>query len=139
MLSSDTRIESCLSREKEKKAQGAPGNQENGVLPGEYHEYGEKIETTAVREVFEETGIQTQEGLLKLVGVYSDPARDRRGHNVSVCFFVELDKTQKLKPGDDAKQAQWFTSDKTPAHLAFDHDQMIKDAHVHYFFNARVP
>ncbi|HDI74746.1 MAG TPA: NUDIX hydrolase, partial [Thermoprotei archaeon] len=51
------------------------------ALPGGFVEYGETVEEAAIREAFEETGIRIE--LLALVGVYSDPSRDPRGHIVS--------------------------------------------------------
>ena len=41
------------------------------ALPGGFVEYNEKTEDTAIREVFEETGLNTK--INSLVGVYSDP------------------------------------------------------------------
>ena len=48
-------------------------------------EYGETVEAAAVRESKEETGLEVELG--EIVGVYSDPGRDPRGHIVSICFF----------------------------------------------------
>jgi len=57
------------------------------ALPGGFVEYGETVERAVVREVYEETGIKTR--VKELLGVYSDPNRDPRGHVISIAFILE--------------------------------------------------
>ena len=94
------------------------------ALPGGIVEYGERVEDAVLREVEEETGLRGK--IHSLVGVYSDPNRDPRGHFVSVCFVV-LPTGGELKAGSDAKEVSLFSLDALPK-LAFDHEKMIKDA-----------
>lgn len=94
------------------------------ALPGGIVEYGERVEDAVLREVEEETGLKGK--IHGLVGVYSDPDRDPRGHFVSVCFVV-LPVGGELKAGSDAKEVALFSLDKLPK-LAFDHEKMVKDA-----------
>ena len=93
------------------------------ALPGGFVEYGEKVEDAAVREVFEETGLNTK--IMDLVGIYSDPNRDPRGHVVSAVFLLKV-LDGDLKGGDDAVDAKFFDLDQLPE-LSFDHDLVIKD------------
>ncbi|MBN1860353.1 MAG: NUDIX hydrolase [Candidatus Thermoplasmatota archaeon] len=94
------------------------------ALPGGFVEYGEKTEDAVIREVFEETGLRVKIKLL--LGVYSDPGRDPRGHTVTVAYLVEpIGGT--VKAGDDAGSAKFFKVDELPA-LAFDHAQILMDA-----------
>ena len=51
------------------------------ALPGGFVNYGEKVEDAVIREVLEETNLECK--IEKLLGVYSDPNRDPRGHTVS--------------------------------------------------------
>ncbi|WP_083567808.1 NUDIX hydrolase [Hyphomicrobium sp. CS1GBMeth3] len=48
------------------------------ALPGGFVDVGETVEEACRRELAEETGIKAR--ALTLVGVYSDPERDPRGH-----------------------------------------------------------
>ncbi|WP_202318361.1 NUDIX domain-containing protein [Archaeoglobus neptunius] len=94
------------------------------ALPGGIVEYGERVEDAVLREVEEETGLEGK--IHSLVGVYSDPMRDPRGHFVSVCFIV-VPEGGELRAGSDAKEVELFSLDNLPR-LAFDHGKMIKDA-----------
>jgi len=96
------------------------------ALPGGIVEYGERVEDAAVREVKEETGLECR--VKKLVGVYSDPNRDPRGHFVSICFLMEVIGGE-LKASSDAEDVKVFKLGDLPK-LAFDHEKMIKDAEV---------
>jgi len=94
------------------------------ALPGGFVNYGEKTENAAIREMFEETGLKTK--INHLVGVYSDPNRDPRGHTVSVVYLLDVYEG-KLKGGDDALEAKFFDLNNLPD-LSFDHENIIKDA-----------
>lgn len=93
------------------------------ALPGGFVEYGERVEECAVREVLEETGLRTEP--LGLVGVYSDPRRDPRGHIVSTAFHLRV-VGGELRAGDDADSASLFDLNALPE-LAFDHARIIAD------------
>ena len=56
------------------------------ALPGGFVDYGESLETAAVREALEETTLQVQ--LVELFHVYSDPNRDPRQHTLSTVFIA---------------------------------------------------
>ncbi len=93
------------------------------ALPGGFVEYGEKTEDATVREVFEETGLKTK--VNHLVGVYSDPNRDPRGHTVSIIYILDMCNGE-LKSGDDACDAKFFDLKNLPD-LSFDHECIIKE------------
>lgn len=103
---------------------GNPPFQGQYALPGGFVEVGETVEDACRRELLEETGIRA--GKLKLIGVYSDPGRDPRGHTVAPAFLTRV-RSATAKAGDDAAAAEWISNWKT-LDLAFDHDKIIRDA-----------
>jgi len=95
------------------------------ALPGGFVDIGETVEAGCRREVREETGLDVDD--LRLVGVYSDPARDPRGHTASAAFLALLPEPKNPTAGDDAAAADWVENWRA-APLAFDHAKIIEDA-----------
>ncbi len=93
------------------------------ALPGGILEYGEKAEDAVVREVLEETGIKTM--VLELLGVYSDPRRDPRGHFITLAYHLKATGGE-LVSGDDAGEVVSVPLDSIPP-LAFDHDRIVME------------
>jgi 8-oxo-dGTP diphosphatase len=94
------------------------------ALPGGFVEIGETVEAACRREVLEESGLQLSD--LKLVGVYSDPNRDPRGHVVSIACTTRLETAAQPRAGSDALSAEWI-KDWRSHDLAFNHAQIIAD------------
>jgi len=93
------------------------------AIPGGLVEYGETVEQAAEREAKEETGLDVK--LIRLVGVYSDPTRDPRGHCISIAYLAEA-VSGELRAATDAKKAKIFK--RKPDNLAFDHSKIFEDA-----------
>lgn len=100
-----------------------PPYQGNFALPGGFVEIGETTEEATVREVLEETGLSIE--IIKLLGVYSAPSRDPRGHTVTVCYLVLGNGDPKA--GSDAGNIELFEVTDLPQ-LAFDHNIIIDNA-----------
>ncbi len=65
---------------------------------------------------------------MELVGVYSVPGRDPRGHTITVCFLAHK-KDGEIKADTDAQEVSSFTvDDALKMDLAFDHQVILIDA-----------
>ncbi|MDR3567869.1 MAG: NUDIX hydrolase [Syntrophobacteraceae bacterium] len=87
------------------------------AIPGGFVDYGESLESAAIREAMEETGLEL--GKLRQFHAYSDPDRDPRGHTVSVVFTAFGKGVPQA--GDDAKHLRIFSLERLPENLVFDH------------------
>lgn len=93
------------------------------AVPGGFVDVGETVEHAAIREAKEETCLDVT--LIALLGIYSDPKRDTRGHTVTAVYVAEA--TGMPTAADDAKNFGLFTFDNLPEQLAFDHAQVLED------------
>jgi mutator protein MutT len=95
-------------------------------LPGGFVNYGERAEDALRREVKEETSLNVEP--LEILGVYSDPNRDPRGHIISTVFVCLIMDNLKGKSRDDAIDICWVNLNEIENNTyAFDHKMIIGD------------
>ena len=93
------------------------------ALPGGFVDVGESLEHAAVREAEEETALRVT--LKLLLGCYSDPTRDPRGHTASAVYVAEA--VGEPRAQDDAAGVAIFSPEGLPSPLAFDHARILRD------------
>ena len=96
------------------------------ALPGGFVDMGEDLETAALRELEEETGVKDL--FVEQLFTFGAPARDPRGRVISVAYFALVNlQDHPAVAASDADRAEWFRLDELPE-LAFDHADIISMA-----------
>ncbi|MFH0868996.1 MAG: NUDIX domain-containing protein [archaeon] len=94
-------------------------------LPGGFVRVDESVESAAMRELKEETGVS--DVYLEQLYTFGNPKRDPRGRVITVAYYALVDSS-KIKPhvtGDEGiESVQWFSVKELPK-LGFDHDEIF--------------
>lgn len=100
------------------------------ALPGGFLRGDEDLDTTAVRELSEETGVDGRHLHLRQLRLYSAPGRDPRGRVVTCAYLAIWPNLPSPRAGTDASSARWEPVEARLAAggLAFDHDRILADA-----------
>lgn len=96
---------------------------EGWALPGGFVDYGESLESAAIREAKEETGLDIK--LVRQFHTYSDPKRDSRHHSITTVYIAKAEGDAKA--GDDAGEIGIFSRESLPKNIAFDHREILED------------
>ena len=97
------------------------------VLPGGFVNEGERVEDAVKREIKEETSLDIE--LIDILGVYSEPKRDPRGHIMSTVFIGKISKSSdNAMAQDDAAAIEWVNLEEVyNTRIGFDHKKIITD------------
>lgn len=96
------------------------------AIPGGFVNEGERVEDAAIREMFEEINVKVEP--TDILGVYSAPHRDPRGHVISIVFIGKIIDGE-VKAGDDADSFEWVSMDGLIKNkrVGFDHIAIMED------------
>lgn len=102
-------------------------------IPSGHVEPGETVTNAAIREVLEETGLQIK--ILRLIGVYSDPASQvfhyPNGHSthfVTCCFQAEIVGGILTLTSPETLDLRYFPCNQLPKDILKMHPLWLRDA-----------
>ncbi|MDG5473701.1 NUDIX domain-containing protein [Jeotgalibacillus sp. ET6] len=100
-------------------------------LPGGFMDFGESVQDTAKREVYEETGLILKE--LKLFGIYSGPQYDKTFSNgdqvspVLISFICKNYSGELIESNEESLQNKFYSIDDLPENIFTEHQMLIDD------------
>jgi 8-oxo-dGTP diphosphatase len=98
------------------------------ALPGGFVKMDETLEEAAMRELEEETGINSRDVYLEQLYTFGEPKRDPRTRVITVAYFALVDSS-KIRPfvtgKEEIKEINWSSVHKPPSNLAFDHRKIL--------------
>ena len=106
-------------------------DEDNWCIPGGVMEIGESFEQTAIRETFEETGLEVDD--LKLFGIYSGEScfvqypNGDKAYSVQVIFTATTFTGVVKQKGTESREHRFFSREALPENLNPRQKQFIID------------
>ncbi len=98
------------------------------ALPGGFIDMKEDPETSARRELKEETGLELTDPVVP-IGFFGEPGRDPRGRTISLVFGgIVPSPLPDVQGADDAAEAAWMPIALPEDGFAFDHEEIVRTA-----------
>lgn len=99
------------------------------AIPGGFLHNDEELADGALRELAEETNIDTSLLTPKEIGVFGKIGRDPRKRIISVAYLIELDHLAPVHEANETLEVKWIKlSELNDIELAFDHKEIIQRA-----------
>ena len=104
-------------------------------LPGGCQELGENLRQTAVREAYEETGIELDSNKLVLIDTLSGESRKNSYPNGDIVYnntslyLADITNNYKLKGDSETKRLEFFNTNDVPENLM---DKDLIQAYINY-------
>ena len=109
-------------------------------LPGGCQELGETLRQTAVREAYEETGIELDSNKLILIDTLSGESRKNSYPNGDIVYnntslyLADITNNYKLKGDSETKRLEFFNTNDVPENLM---DKDLIQAYINYINKGR--
>ena len=109
-------------------------------LPGGCQELGENLRQTAVREAYEETGIELDSNKLILIDTLSGESRKNSYPNGDIVYnntslyLADITNNYKLKGDSETKRLEFFNTNDAPENLM---DKDLIQAYINYINKGR--
>ena len=109
-------------------------------LPGGCQELGENLRQTAVREAYEETGIELDSNKLILIDTLSGESRKNSYPNGDIVYnntslyLADITNNYKLKGDSETKRLEFFNTNDVPENLM---DKDLIQAYINYINKGR--
>ena len=110
-------------------------------LPGWCQELGENLRQTAVREAYEETGIELDSNKLILIDTLSGESRKNSYPNGDIVYnntslyLADITNNYKLKGDSETKRLEFFNTNDVPENLM---DKDLIQAYINYINKGRL-
>lgn len=110
-------------------------------LPGGCQELGENLRQTAVREAYEETGIELDSNKLILIDTLSGGSRKNSYPNGDIVYnntslyLADITNNYKLKGDSETKRLEFFNTNDVPENLM---DKDLIQAYINYINKGRL-
>ncbi|MBU1083944.1 MAG: NUDIX hydrolase [Candidatus Omnitrophica bacterium] len=99
------------------------------ALPGGFIEIDETSEAAGQRELKEETGLSGEPG--RLIGVYSQDSETYGKVLIVGIEFIKGPNSGNISVGEDAEDAEFFSTDSMPEVPFISHSKLIRDYLAH--------
>lgn len=100
-------------------------------LPGGGVDPGDTFTSTAIREAWEETGLEVE--IVRLLGAYTDPEvcsvypDGNRVQIASLSFLCRIIGGEMIESNEETAELRWFAANELPANITPTHTQRIAD------------